>query len=163
MIPLLTSGCSRNSHSLSFFSWLCFTILSFLRSRCPSLPLSLFLSLHAVPFILSLLRDDWNFSSGWEGHFNFVLFPCSLHFHSRPPCLHALPPLPPLLTLCTGFFGIPLVCASQGKATLSWDTPNYLCLSLSHSHTHTHTLFSSSQCMWGSFCTVACRTLFSNL
>lgn len=35
------------------------------------------------------------------------------------------------------FFGISLVCVSQGKAALSWDTPHYLSLL----RTHTHTFF----------------------
>lgn len=77
-------------HAPSVFFFVTLFHYCFLTFSCPSLPppppsfslCMLFL------FILSPLRDDWNFSSGWESHFKF-LFPCSLYFHSYPPTLHA--------------------------------------------------------------------------
>ncbi|KAK5850018.1 hypothetical protein PBY51_014304 [Eleginops maclovinus] len=77
--------------------------------------------------------------SSFPAHFIFTLM--------HPVCV--LSPLSPLLflRLCTVFFGIPLLCASQGKAALSWDTLNYLRLSPSI----TRILFSSSLRLRGSF------------
>lgn len=76
-------------------------------------------------FILSSLRDDWNFSSGWEGHFSVLLFPCSFYFHF----------LPSFLMFCTGFFGIAPRSVSQGRAALSWDL---VTLFLTHTFSSPH-------------------------
>lgn len=56
----------------------------------------------------------------------------------------------PFLTLCTGFFGIPLECVSQGKAVLSWDSHNYLPLSCMHS-------------FWGFFFSLSLSLLWGSL
>lgn len=78
--------------------------------------------LHAAPFIRSLLRDDWNVSFAWEGHFSLLLSDRSVPTLVPQRLVFSLP----LPTLCTGFFGSLLACVSQGKAALPRDALNCL-------------------------------------
>lgn len=89
------------------------------------------------------LRDDWNISSGRDGHFNFLLFPCSFHFHFHPTCLctRSLPSLSD-----ARFFLASCSCAwAKGRqhslGTLLTISPSPLCLILSGSIQDTSSVF----------------------
>lgn len=102
----------------SFKTLFCFLFHSHTRSCPPSPPI-----LHAVPFMSSLLRDNWNVSSPWEGHFNFLPF-----FY--PPGLVSFPFLQTLHTfysLPSFWFSAPVSLASHMQSKPkerqhSWET-----------------------------------------
>lgn len=139
--PLILRPSHQCLHALSELLFMTLFQYFSLHPSHSSFSLSLSLFLRAAP----LFRPHWEMTG-------------ISHLAERVICtfssllVRSLLLSPSSLTLCTGFFGIPLVCVSQGKAAPSWDSLNYLCLSLFSSLTQTHLhCFSSSLCLRGSF------------